>query len=234
MSNGDLLVGVNSDHADSAGLFRSTNGGTSFTRLSDAPGSGLPAGAVTDLALDPTDPMLAYAGVAGQGVFVSADGGTVWSAANTGLTNLATVSRVVFAVSPLVDSGTGNHPVFVATIGKTNVLTGGSAAGTLTLQVPANTVVEAGDTIELGGAGADGVDNDGDVLTDALDPSEAGLTERWKVTAVGPIVGGNRTLALRAANADNLDNDRDDTTDTGAETLVANRGLFNAWGPARP
>jgi hypothetical protein len=134
----------------------------------------------------------------------------------------------MFAVSGALDGG--NHPVYVATIGKTNLLSAGSAVNTRTLTVPMHTVVEPGDTIELSGADVDGVDNDANGTMDAADPGEAAIRERWTVTNVGPIVGGNRTITLAAANADNVDNDRDGTRDSGPETATPNRGLFNAWG----
>ncbi len=40
------------------------------------------------LAIDPTTPNTLYAGTSGGGMFKSTNGGTIWSAVNTGLTNL--------------------------------------------------------------------------------------------------------------------------------------------------
>jgi len=46
---------------------------------------GPPGAAVQDLAVDPGDPRIVYAGTAGGGVFKSVDGGATWSAASRGL-----------------------------------------------------------------------------------------------------------------------------------------------------
>ncbi len=229
LPSGDLLVGTDAANGSGTGLFRSTDGGQSFIDVTAVTGT-FPAAAVTDIALDPGAPLRAYAAVAGNGVFITEDGGASWNAINNGLTNLATSTRLILSVSDAIDPDTLKHPVYVATIGKVNTLTAGSAQGSLTIQVTANTVVEPGDLIGLGGAGSDGVDNDADGLIDGLDPSEANLTEQWKVATVGAIAGGNRTVTLTPANADKIDNDRNGTVDTGAETAVAGQGLFNAWG----
>ena len=71
------------------GLFLSTNGGTTFTDVSGAAGSGLPTGAVTSLAADPGNPSTFYAAVkngANKGataVYVSHDMGATWTAVFT-------------------------------------------------------------------------------------------------------------------------------------------------------
>src|SRR5262249_48248588 len=46
---------------------------------------GPPGAAVQDLAVDPGDPRIVYAGTPGGGVFKSVDGGATWSAASRGL-----------------------------------------------------------------------------------------------------------------------------------------------------
>ena len=67
------------------GLFRSTNGGTTFTNISGAVGSCLPAGAVSSLVADPGDPSTFYAAVtrpnapAATAVYVTRDMGATWS-----------------------------------------------------------------------------------------------------------------------------------------------------------
>ena len=47
------------------------------------------------LAIDPTAPNTLYAGTNGGGVFKSTDGGTTWSAFNTGLTNLSVYALAI-------------------------------------------------------------------------------------------------------------------------------------------
>jgi hypothetical protein len=70
------------------GLFRSMNGGATFTKVSGS-GAGLPNGAVTSLVADPNDPSRFYAAVkqsannAATGVYVSNDNGATWSAVLT-------------------------------------------------------------------------------------------------------------------------------------------------------
>jgi fibronectin type 3 domain-containing protein len=62
---------------DTGGLYRSSDGGQTFTQLGDA--QGLPAGRVSDLVNDPIIPTTIYAAVAGQGVFRSVDWGYHWT-----------------------------------------------------------------------------------------------------------------------------------------------------------
>ncbi len=68
------------------GIFKSTNGGTSFTAIN----AGLPGmiGQASRLAIDPSNSLNLYLGLRdGAGVFKSGDGGANWAAVNTGLTN---------------------------------------------------------------------------------------------------------------------------------------------------
>src|SRR5207244_10968909 len=67
---------------DSNGVFKTTNGGGSWTAVN----TGLTNFQVTALAIDPQTPATVYAGTA-NGVFKSTDGGMSWSAVNTGLNN---------------------------------------------------------------------------------------------------------------------------------------------------
>ncbi|HLZ03243.1 MAG TPA: autotransporter domain-containing protein [Bradyrhizobium sp.] len=67
------------------GLFRSIDGGQTFTNMAGAAGSGLPAGAVSSLVADPSDPSTFYAAVkigankAGTAVYISHDKGATWA-----------------------------------------------------------------------------------------------------------------------------------------------------------
>ncbi len=67
------------------GLFRSTNGGATFSAVSNAPGTGLPTGAVTSLVADPSNPSTFYAAVHQAGapgstaVYISTNTGATWS-----------------------------------------------------------------------------------------------------------------------------------------------------------
>ncbi len=64
------------------GIHRSTNTGNTFSQLSGAAGSGLPAGATLDLAGHANAPTVLYAAVTGgsaRGIFRSADTGATWT-----------------------------------------------------------------------------------------------------------------------------------------------------------
>ncbi len=57
------------------GIFKSTNGGTSWISIN----SGLTSTDVEVLAIDPSNPATLYAGTDGSGLFKSANGGTTWA-----------------------------------------------------------------------------------------------------------------------------------------------------------
>lgn len=65
-------------------VFRTTNGGTTWTRMI----SGIPGKLLTSLDIDPVDPNKAYAsfaGTSGTSVYYTLNGGTLWTARGTGL-----------------------------------------------------------------------------------------------------------------------------------------------------
>ena len=80
---------------DNGGIYRSTNNGTAFTRLSDNGASLLPDAGVTSLVPDPGNLSRFYAGIPGNGVYRSVDGGLTWS--NTAALPAAT--RILLSVS---------------------------------------------------------------------------------------------------------------------------------------
>nr|MBA3482097.1 hypothetical protein [Pirellulales bacterium] len=112
-----VLVGANSN----TGLYRSTDGGQTYTAISGT--NGLPNGAVTQIIADPNNASQYFAGVVGQGVFRSVNGGLNWTAVNTNLTNLGTSSLVEVAAHP--NGGTTRLYAMISGF------TGSSAAGTL-------------------------------------------------------------------------------------------------------
>ncbi len=65
------------------GIYRSIDGGASFTHISGAAASGLPLGATWDMADDPTDPQVIYCSVvaagAANGIYKSGDQGATWT-----------------------------------------------------------------------------------------------------------------------------------------------------------
>ncbi len=92
------------------GIFRSTDGGASFTQISRTGGSGLPGGVSYDLASDPTNPNVLYTNV----VFSDNNGGTngIYKSTNQG----ATWSKVSnSAMDALITNGTSNIEISVGT-----------------------------------------------------------------------------------------------------------------------
>lgn len=90
---------------DGGGVYRSTDKGSSFTRLSGNGTSGLPDQGVSSLVADPGTPSRFYAAVpalfsvtGNEGVYRSDDGGLTWTLVNTGLTGLNTSLRVLLSV----------------------------------------------------------------------------------------------------------------------------------------
>ena len=97
LGGGDvLLVGT---FYDGGGVYRSADGGASFTRISGS--AGLPSAGVSHLVPDPFVSTRFYAGVPNFGVYRSDDGGLTWTQKNTGLVNPNLANdRVELAPSP--------------------------------------------------------------------------------------------------------------------------------------
>jgi hypothetical protein len=88
---------------DLGGVYRSTNGGTSFARVSGT--SGLPDAGASSLVADPGNSTRVYAafpasyGAGGAaGVYRSDDAGQTWTPVNTGLTGLGSSLRILLSV----------------------------------------------------------------------------------------------------------------------------------------
>ena len=88
-NNGSTIIVASAEPPLSAavsgqtGIYRSTDGGATFSRLSGNGLSGLPAGDVFDLVADPNTPATLYAAVgnvaAGAGIYKSTDNGATWT-----------------------------------------------------------------------------------------------------------------------------------------------------------
>lgn len=116
-----LVVAVNeADTFISAntGLFRSVNGGATFTQISGGLGTGLPSGVCNDLAADPVNQSVLYAPLnfsTANGIYKSTDAGATWtlvsSAAMDALITAGNTSNIEIAVGR-------NNNVFVGIINR--------------------------------------------------------------------------------------------------------------------
>ncbi len=88
--NPSVLFAASAD----AGIFRSTNGGASWTSSNQ----GLPGTFVIALAIDPSTPSTVYAGLRYEGAHKSTNGGRTWIPINDGIGGNRTIT--VFAVDP--------------------------------------------------------------------------------------------------------------------------------------
>jgi photosystem II stability/assembly factor-like uncharacterized protein len=100
--------GYNNEFWFGSGVFKSTNGGVSWSRIN----AGLTDSSVFSLAMDPFAPATLYAGTAG-GVFRSTNGGGNWSAVNTGLTSTDVTALAIDPSAPAtLYAGTSRGGVF--------------------------------------------------------------------------------------------------------------------------
>lgn len=67
---------------EGAGMFRSLDGGGSWTKV-----PGVPDGPVPAIVVDPVNPQFVYASVMGHGIYKSSDGGDTWQPSGSGITN---------------------------------------------------------------------------------------------------------------------------------------------------
>lgn len=92
-----LMAVTSTDNGTLPGLYRTTDTGATFTNMSGAAGSGLPAGAVTHLAGDPSNLSRFYCHVASNGVYRSTDSGATWTNISAGMA-AANVGSMALAV----------------------------------------------------------------------------------------------------------------------------------------
>ncbi|HET7437467.1 MAG TPA: vWA domain-containing protein, partial [Thermoanaerobaculia bacterium] len=108
-----IVVAANTaDSAINRGIWRSTNTGGLFTKISGTAGTGLPAGTSFDLAGDPSNNAVLYTNGGTTGIHRSADTGATWTKVSTAAMDalIAAASNVEISVG-----ATGN--VYVAIVG---------------------------------------------------------------------------------------------------------------------
>jgi hypothetical protein len=87
IERGNIIVaavnGATPFSISSIGIYRSTNGGTSFTHINGAAGSGLPLGRTLEMVGDPTDVHVLYSSLTdagdSNGIYKSSDQGATWT-----------------------------------------------------------------------------------------------------------------------------------------------------------
>jgi len=143
------------------GIFRSTDGGINFERLSGS--NNIPDGSVTDLVRDPGllngngNPEGFYAAILGSGIYRSEDTGQTWTSVtgNGDLFFPGHAKRIVLSVSEATLHGTTNHPLYAALIhngsAAVSKLTGQVLAGQTKLSLGSNfnDLFESGDKVDL-------------------------------------------------------------------------------------
>src|SRR5207249_2017606 len=98
-----------------SGLFRSTNGGSSFELVSGS-GTGLPVGPISDLVGDPGNATRFFAAVVRVGIFRSDDTGAHWIDVTEGITD---ISDLTVKIEMAIHSSGAGTAVYVGVINDT-------------------------------------------------------------------------------------------------------------------
>ncbi len=118
--NPSLLYAAVEGEGYPSGMFRSTDGGDSWTAINDGLETNEGSRPVYALAMDPETPSTLYAGTAG-GVFRSTDGGDSWTAINNGIPIEEYLFVIELAIDPrnpsTVYAGTIRDGIFRSTDG---------------------------------------------------------------------------------------------------------------------
>jgi hypothetical protein len=102
-ANANTLYAAENDGGPAGGVYRSTDGGQTWQNLT----ASTVVGAASDLALDPTNPLVLYAGFwatadggAGNGVYKSSDGGATWARLGNGVPAGPSAGFIRLALAP--------------------------------------------------------------------------------------------------------------------------------------
>jgi hypothetical protein len=173
------------------GLYRSEDGGLSWSRISGT--FGLPDDGVSEVVGDPGDPHRFYAAVPGVGIFRSTTDGISWRSVtgNIPASLITTSSRIRLAVSaalvnPIV---AGSTPVFAAIVDE-------SFDPTDTKKQHPKDDLKA---VFRSTTGTDGIDQNGDGVVD--DPAEVTWVQIGTAPAVSPGHQGDLHLSFLADNS---------------------------------
>lgn len=177
-----------------SGLYRSIDGGVTFTQVAQTAGSGLPPGPTSALVGDPTNPNRFYVGVTGTSdtaVYASDDGGKTWSkvfsAANAnGAINANTPTMLRVAAGP---NGSVVVGVVDMALGQLNNAflsqNGGQSWVDLSSSLAANTVSNAPAAAATRGAAAYQLQRYGEVIP-GLAINQGGQAATNSIVAIDP------------------------------------------------
>lgn len=158
-----IVISVNDGPVARRGVWRSTDVGVTWTQISGAAGSGLPAGRAFDLVGDPTNSARMFTNAGNNGLYRSTDTGASWSK----VSNAAMDALISGSNNIEIAVGTSNN-VYVA------IVTGGQLAGVFrsgdsgTTWTAMDLPTTAGGGIHPGGQG-------GIHLSLAADPNNANI-----------------------------------------------------------
>src|SRR5262249_13844715 len=106
IGSGGTQVVLAPTRESTGGVWRSSDSGNSLTRISGS--NGLRSAGVTSIAGDPGNTNRFYAGVPGNGIYVSTDGGATWAVTSA---NILSAARILLTAG----AATGN-PVYASLI----------------------------------------------------------------------------------------------------------------------
>lgn len=171
----------------STGIWRSTDTGNSWTRISGAVGSGLPSGTSFDLASDPNNPNILYTNAGRNGIYRSNDAGATWTRVSNAAMNAIIGSRTLGNVEISVGNSLN---VFAA------ILDGGFMTGLFRSGDGGNTwtMLDLPGTMEASGFMGTHTGSRNDLLSIAADPIDSNIVYIGGVTQRPPFpnsIGAN-------------------------------------------
>jgi len=108
-------------------VWKTTNGGSSWTNIHGSGATGLPAVPVRSLVIHPTNSQWLYVGTE-VGIFASENGGSTWSSTNQGPTNCS-VDELLFLDNSTLVAATHGRGLFKITVGGSGPVAGNYTIG---------------------------------------------------------------------------------------------------------